>query len=134
MLTIKKLTTKYKELYKEYEEFLKRNDLEETDILQVQFIYSNEHLNKNCLTCKPELTREECSMYNLTIDDNTEQIIVDNEHGAIYVQLVKKTVIGFRCGNSCLKSKNDRLLNQWIIANNKSTNIHYQLLKTENFF
>lgn len=133
MPTITKLTYKYKELYKEYKEFIERNQLKENDILQVQFIYSNRFYNRNCLKCKPELTQEECTMYNLTVDDDQEWILVDNEYGTIYVQLVDNLVIGFRCGEECLKPKNHRFLNQWIVTKNNIPDAHYQLLRTEQF-
>ena len=133
MPKIKKLTSKYTELYREYQEFLIINKLKETDVLQVNFIYSTKFYNKNCLICNPKLTEEECSMYNLTVDIDGEWIIVDNEHSKIYVQLTNKIVVSFRCGQECLQSKNNRLLNQAIIGNDNISNKHYYLLKKELF-
>ena len=134
MITIIKLCNEYKELYKEYQEFLKINKLVENDILQVQFIFSTNLYNKNCLNYNPNLTYEECSMYNLTVDDNGEWILVDNDYGVIYVQYVSNKVIGFRCGEQCIKPKNCRFLNQRTIEKNKISDAHYQLLKKEHFF
>ena len=134
MTNIKKLTNKYTELWKEYEVFLKKNQLQETDIMEVYFIYYNGLLNKNCLECKPNLTQKECSMYNLTVDNNCNWIITDNDYGTIYVKLINNIIIAFRCTKQCMKPKKYRFLNQWKIINKKniSTN-HYNLLKEINF-
>jgi len=132
MPTIKKLTNKYTELYKEYQEFLKRNKLRENDVLGVLFIYSLKYYNKNCLLCKPELTVEECSMYDLTVDDDCNWIITDNDYGTIYVKLADKT-IAFRCGEECLKPKNYRFLNQWTADKNNTPESHYKFLQSEYF-
>ena len=83
--------------------------------------------------CKSELTEEECSMYNLTVDENGEWILVDNDYGAIYVQLIDNTIIGFRCGKECLKPKHYRFLNQWTVNKNNISDVRYQLLKIEHF-
>jgi hypothetical protein len=132
MPSIKKLTTKYKELYKEYTEFFNRNQLIDSDIKQVVFIYYKKLYNRNCIKYNKELTPEECSMYNLTVDDDENWLLVDNEYGAIYVQLIDMRVIGFRCTGSCMKPSNYKFLNQWIVDDNNIPDEHYQLLQINN--
>jgi hypothetical protein len=134
MPKIKKLTTKYPELYKEYTEFIKRNNIDVNNVELTYFIYSNKFYNKNCFECKNKLTQVECSMYNLTIDDDEEWILVDNDYGTIYIKLTNGTIIGFRCANECLKPKNYRFLNQWIVDDNNILNSHYELLLEKNYF
>lgn len=132
MPKIKKLSDKYTELYKEYTEFLQRNNFDENTITEVYFIYSKKFYNKNCFYCNKKLTEEECSMYNLTVDDNEEWILVDNDYGTIYVKLPDNTIIGFRCGEQCLQRKNYRFLNQWVVDNSNTPNSHYELLVSKN--
>jgi hypothetical protein len=133
MPNIKKLTKQHTELWKEYTEFLQRNNIEESDVVDVSFIYYVRLLNKNCLTCKPNLTKEECSMYDLTVDDDCNWIIADNDYGTIYVKLKNNIKVAFRCTNQCLKSKKYRFLNQWNAENTNISINHYNLLKGINF-
>lgn len=134
MPLIKKLSNKYVELWKEYEEFLKRNKLCMSDDMEVYFVYYDKFINKNCLKYKPTLTKEECSMYNLTVDNDCNWIITDNDYGTLYVKLKNKIIIGFRCSEQCMKSQNYRFLNQWEVTTKNIVNSHYELLKSINFF
>lgn len=133
MINIKKLTSEYTELWKEYEEFLKRMKLQEADVVEIYFIYYIGLLNKNCLSCEPNLTQEECSMYNLTVDDDCNWILTDNEYGTIYIKLINNTIIAFRCTQQCMKDKNYRFLNQWSGINTNISKNHYNLLREINF-
>jgi hypothetical protein len=133
MLMIKQLTNNYEELYKEYKDFLIKNNLTENDILQIHFVYLINTYNKNCLKSKPNLTKEECFMYNLTVSDDCEWINVDNNYGMIYAQLKNKKIIAFRSTETCLKPKQFRTLKQRIV-NIDEKNEHLQLLKKENYF
>lgn len=118
MPIIKQLTKNYTELWKEYMKFLEMNRLKETDISKVYFIYSEQHFNNGCLECNPKLTKEECCMYNYTVDNDYNKILVDNEHGTIYIKYQNEK-FAFRCTNFCLKPQTYRFLNQWIVNNTK---------------
>jgi hypothetical protein len=96
--------------------FLEKNNLTESNIIKICFIYSDDNYNKNCLDCINNLTKEECSMYNLTIDDDCNRILVSNGYGIIYAQFKNKQIIGFRCANYCLKPKTYRFLEQSIVT------------------
>jgi hypothetical protein len=133
MPIIKKLTNEYLELYKEYLEFLTLNEIKEKDVLQVYFIYSNRYYNKNCLLYNSNLTMEECSMYNLTVDDDSNCIITNNFSAKIYVKLMDGTIISFRCTQEPMKSRNERSLIQKIVNKNNLSSTHYKLLQEEHF-
>jgi hypothetical protein len=134
MAIIKKLIKQYTELWKEYEEFLRRNKLEQCDVVQVCFIYYDRHLNKNCLKYKADLTQEECCMYNLTVDDDSNWILTDNGFGTIYVKLTNNTIFGFRCTEQCMKAQNYRFINQWIMITTNLSEKRYALLEGMQFF
>jgi hypothetical protein len=127
MPVLKQLTKNNAELWKEYEKFLEINKLTEKDVINVCFIYGDKYLNKGCLSYNPNLTNEECCMYNLTVDDDCNRILVDNDYGTIYVKL-KNDIVAFRCTNYCLKSKNYRFLNQWIVDKVNMPRHHFGLL------
>lgn len=130
MPIIKQLTKHYTELWKEYEKFLEINKINEKDVINVCFIYRTKFFNKVCLKCNQNLTKEECCMYNYTVDDDCNRILVDNDYGTIYVKL-KDNIVAFRCTNYCLSPKEYRFLNQWIIDKVNIPTNHYELL---NFF
>jgi len=132
MKILKNLTNKYSELWKEYQEFLKLNNLTENNIVKVCFVFFDKSLNKGCLTINPNLTYEEQCMYNYSVDDDANRILVDNDYGSIYVKLNNNKVYGFRCCNHCLKPKNFRFLNVWTEKNMSKNQI--TLLKEHNFF
>lgn len=131
MKVIKNLTQKYTELWKEYQEFLKLNNLTENDVTRISFIFSDKNLNKECLTVNPSLTYEELCMYNYSVDDDTNRILVDNDYGSIYIKLKNNHVFGFRCSNYCLKPKTFRFLNMWNC--NNLTNNQMTFLQNNNF-
>jgi hypothetical protein len=128
MPVLKRLTKNNAELWKEYEKFLEINKLNENDVTNVCFIYGDKYLNKGCLNYNPNLTNEECCMYNLTVDDDCNQILVDNDYGTIYVK-IKNNMIAFRCTNYYLKPKQYRFLNQWIVNKVNIPQLHLDLLK-----
>jgi hypothetical protein len=72
-------------------------------------------------------------MYNLTVDDDCNWIITDNDHGTIYIKLINNTMIAFRCTQQCRKPKNYRFLNQWSAISTNISNNHYNLLREINF-
>ena len=119
MAVKKQLSPNYTELWQEYLKFLEMNNLRETDISKVCFIYTDRMLNMECVKCNPKLSADECCMYNWTIDDDCNRILVDNDYGTIYAK-INNDIIAFRCTNYCLKSKSYRFLNQWIV-NKKNT-------------
>lgn len=129
MVIMKKLTKQYIELWKEYEEFLKINKLQESDVIYVYFIYYDRCVNNNCLKYKPGLTQEECRMYNLTVDDDCNCIMTDNGFGTIYIKLKNKTIMGFRATKQCMKPNNHRFVNQWNVTIENLSNNHCELLK-----
>jgi hypothetical protein len=116
MSKTKILTIHHTELWKEYKKFIEINKLNETGV--VYFVYSENMYNKECYNYNSNITDEECCMYNWTVDDDCNGILVDNEYGTLYTK-IKNDIIGFRCTNECLKSKNHRFLNQWIVDKNK---------------
>jgi hypothetical protein len=67
-------------------------------------------------------------MYNITVDDDCNWILKDNEYGTLYAKLKTGTIIGFRCSNECLKPINFRFLNQWIVTPGNISKNHYRLL------
>jgi hypothetical protein len=123
MPIIKQLTQHYTELWKEYIKFLEMNKLNELNISKVYFIYREQLYNKGCLICNPKLTKEETCMYNYSVDDDFNRILVDNDYGTIYVKF-KQEIIAFRCTNYCLKPQTYRFLNQWKV-NHKNTSSKY---------
>lgn len=127
MPVIKTLTPKYKELWKEYQIFLKFNNFEEKDVQQIYFIYSDKLRNKGCSIYYKDLTYDEECMYNYTIDDDCNIILVDNDYGAIYVKLSNNDIYGFRCANYCLKPMTFRYPNIW--SKNKISKTHLILLQ-----
>lgn len=133
MPKIKNLINQYSQLWDEYQDFLIKNKLQTTDVSKVCFIYYDRLFNNNCLKYKPNLTQEECSMYNLTVDDDCNWILTDNGYGTIYVKLKTDTIVGFRCANECMKPINFRFLNQWLVTSSNLSKNHYKLLQELQF-
>jgi hypothetical protein len=131
MIVLIHLTPKYTELWKEYLEFLKLNNLSNADITKICFIYSDKYHNEGCLDCEPELLYDELCMYNYSVDDDCNKILVDNEYGAIYVKMSSGEICAFRCTNYPLKPKTFRLLNMWNMKQFPSK--HLLILKDYNF-
>lgn len=134
MFRINKLNNTHIELYKEFLEFIKYNNIDYNDVLLKDFIYTDKSHNKYCFNYNNNLTYEECCMYNLTVNNLGEWIIVDNDVGAIYILLKNNIVIGFRFAYACMKNKNDRELIQCIVNKNNLCDEHYNLLKEHNYF
>lgn len=130
MPIIKQLTKNHSELWKEYLKFLEMNKLNDSEISKVYFIYTEQSYNKSCLELNSNLTKEECCMYNYTVDNDCNGILVDNECGTIYIKL-KNGIVAFRCTNYCLKPKNYRFLNQWLVNSNNTSSKHLFLLNSQ---
>lgn len=128
------LTHIYTELWKEYLYFLQKNNIFESDVANVYFIYYDKSFNIHCLNANDKLTKEECHMYDLTVDDDCNYILTDNNLGTIYVKLTNGFVFAFRSTNHCLYSKNYRFLNEWYINENNIKKSHLVLLKKYPFF
>lgn len=134
MTHIVRLTPQHKNLFNEYNHFLKKNNLSDLDILHVWFIYLNKSKNFNCFTYDPNITLEEIYMYNLTVGLDYEPILVANDNGIIYAQILTGEIYGFRCSSSSLKSPNNLKLTQWIVKKKNLLKKHYLLLKDKYFF
>lgn len=132
MRILKNLTDEYSELWKEYQEFLKLYNLTENNVEKVCFIFFEKCLNKGCLKINPNLRYEEQCMYNYSVDDDVNPILVDNDYGSIYVKLKNNKIYGFRCCNHCLKPQTFKFLNIWTEKNMSKNQI--VLLKEKDFF
>jgi hypothetical protein len=132
MLIIKQLNEKYTELWKEYIKFLEMNSIKMSDVDNVYFIYTNKMFNNECIIYNPNLTVEECCMYNISVDDDANKILVDNDFGRFYVKL-KNEIIAFRCSNYYLRSSNYRFLNQYTVNKHNISERRYKILNKINF-
>lgn len=132
MLFIQNLTNYHTELWKEYKEFLKYYDFDDFDFLKICFIYSNKLLNKGCLTCHESLTNEELCMYNYSVDDDCNKILVNNNSGVIYAKTIDNIIYAFRFTYQPLKSQKHKILK--ILYEKNIPQNHKILLNKYNFF
>jgi hypothetical protein len=134
MSNIIKLTQEYNYLWTEYEKFLELNELTDLDILQVWFIYLDSSFNSNCFEYDPYITKEETCMYDLSVDNDFEPMLVANNVGVIYAQTLNREIYGFRCSSSSLRSCQKLKLKQKPIYKKSLMKEHYLLLKNKYYF
>jgi hypothetical protein len=132
MLFIQNLSEHHSELWKEYTEFLKYYDFNDFEFAKICFIYSNKYFNKGCLTCNNNLTNEELYMYNYSVDDDYNKILVNNNCGIIYAKTIDNVIYAFRFTNQPLCPKKYRLI-KIFYEKNISQN-HKLLLNKYKFF